>query len=104
MGARMSLFTQVNCRKHAWLLELPVFGEGMDLPSCHHKVVEHAHIDQRQRLHQRTRQQQVRFAGVRRAGRVVVRQNYAGRIVLQRLFHHFAWIHAGMHQCTISAN
>ena len=71
--------------------------------SGHHKMVEDADIDQRQRLHQRARQQQVGFAGLRRAGRMVMGQHDAGGIARQRFLHHLARIDAGMGLSTLSA-
>ena len=85
----------VNCPGTGAGLDLPMFRERMHLPSGHDEMVEYAHVHQRQGLHQRARQQQIRFAGLGRAGRVVVRQHDAGRVVQQRLLDHFARVHAG---------
>ena len=82
---------------------MPVFGERMHLAPGHDKVIEDAYIDQRQRLHQRARQQQVRFAGLGAAGGVVVGQHDAGRVVQQRLLDHFARIDAGVGVRTLTS-
>lgn len=43
-------------------LELAVLGKGVNACPRHDEMVEHAHIDQAQGLHQRPHEQQVRFA------------------------------------------
>ena len=82
---------------------LAVLGKRVDLVAGHHKMVEDADIDQGQRLHQRPCQQQVRFARLRRAGRVVVREHDAGGIARQRFFDHLARVDTGVPLRTLSA-
>lgn len=57
-----------------------MLGKRVNLLSGHDEMVEDADIDQCQRLQQGAREQQIRFAGLGRAGWVVVRQHDAGRI------------------------
>lgn len=64
----------------------------------HHEVIQDAHVDQRQRLHQRAGQGEIRFAGVGHAGRMVVGQQHAGRVVGQRFAHNLARVDAGVRQ------
>ena len=73
-----------------------MLGEGVHLVSGDDEMVEYTDIHQGEGLHQRARQQQVRFAGLRRAGRVVVRQHDAGGVARQRLLDHFTRINAGV--------
>lgn len=81
---------KLDLKFNNWVaLHLAVFGEGMDMGAGDDKVVEDAHVHQRQRLHQRAREQQVGLARFGRAGRVVVGQHYAGGVVFQRRLHHF---------------
>ena len=84
----------VNCGGAGSGLDLPMFRKRMHLSPGHDEMVEDAHVHQRQRLRQRAREQQIRFAGLWRAGRVVVREHDAGRVVQQCLLDHFARIHA----------
>lgn len=76
----------------------------MHMLPCHHKMIEDAHIDQRQGPDQRLRDHQIGVAGVWRAGRVVVGQQHARSVAGQRFLDYFAWIHAGVGQCTITSN
>lgn len=82
---------------------LAVLGKRMHLVPGNNKVVEDAHVDKCQRLHERARQQQVGLAGGGHAGWVVMRQHHAGRVAGQRFAHHFAGIHAGVESCAPSA-
>lgn len=62
----------------------------------HHEMIEHADIDQGQRLAQRVGEAQVGLARLRRAGRVVVRQQDVGGIASQCFLDHFARVYAGV--------
>lgn len=88
----------VNCGGAGSGLDLSMFRKRMHLSPGHDEMVEDAHVDQRQRLRQRAREQQIRFAGLGRAGRVVVGEHDAGRVVQQCLLDHFARIHAGVRE------
>ncbi len=80
-----------------------MLGKRVNLVAGHDKMVEDADIHQRHGLHQRPRQQQVRFAGIGRAGWVVVGQHDAGGVASQRRLDHLARVDAGMPLRTLSA-
>lgn len=64
----------------------------------YNEVIEHANIDQCQRLLEAARE---RFVGRRRlgdTGRMIVRKNNSRRIMPQRPLDNFPWINAGLRQ------
>jgi len=71
-----------------------VFRKRMHERPGHDDVVEHAHVDEPERLDQRLRQAQVGVARFRQAGRVVVGEDHAGRVVRQRFDDDFARVDA----------
>ena len=75
----------------------------MDLGARHHEMVEHAHVDQGQRLAQIARELDVGIARLGHARRVVMRQHDARRIAAQGRHHDFARIDAGVGQSAISS-
>src|ERR1700751_1841363 len=59
------------------------------------KVIEHADVDQRQRLFQPSRDELVRLARLEHARGVVVREDHRGGVVSERLAQHLPWMDAG---------
>ena len=75
MTCEKQLCRAIDQKFNNWrALHLTVFGERMHVRAGDDKMVEDAHVDQRQRLHQRTGQHEVGFARLGRAGRMIVGQ------------------------------
>src|SRR5262245_48650599 len=59
-------------------------------------MVEHLHLDQRQRLLEIARQQLIGLAGLSDSGGMVVGEDHRGGIAAESLFHDLARINAGL--------
>lgn len=59
-------------------------------------MIEHADVDQGQRLAQPLRDVQVGVARLRHAGRVIVGEQDAGGVAGDRFAYDFAWVHCGL--------
>ncbi len=73
-------------------------GQRHHLALADDQVVEHPHVDQRQRALERLRQELVGARGLRDAGRVVVREDHGRRVQRQRALDHLARVDAGLRQ------
>ena len=62
-------------------------------------MIQYLDFHQPQRLLEVARQDLVGVAGLRDAGRMVVREHHGGGVVSERGFHHFARIDTGLRQC-----
>ena len=71
-------------------------GKGADIRACHHQVIEHPHVDQRQRRLQRLRQELVGSARIDRTRGVVVRQDDSRSIDRQSFLDHLARVDRGL--------
>ena len=76
--------------------EQTAFGEGKRRISRDDEVIEHPDIDQGQGLLERLGQHLIGVAGLGYAGRMIVREDHCGRIVLQRALEYFARVYAGL--------
>src|SRR5688572_10239523 len=84
--------------RKARILHQSALGEGDRLVAGDDEVVQDLDVDERQRLLEAARQQLVRLAGLRRAGRVVVGKDHRRRVRLERRLDDLARIDAGLRQ------